>query len=244
MAGTFLLPKIVLTARSTDLFMARTYSNARGETMPYRLFVPESYDKRKRYPLVLWLHGGAGRGQDNMKQIAGGNTSGSHVWTRPENRSKYPSLVVAPQCPEDEQWATDNAAMTGQMRLALEIVDDLQRMFSIDAGRMYVAGQSLGGFGTWAVIAEHPNPFAAAVPVCGGGDESKAPRLVHTPIWAFHGEKDEAVSVERSRRMIAAIRKAGGAPKYTEYRGAGHVIWDNVFNEPDLLPWVFTQGRV
>jgi predicted peptidase len=242
LVGTLFLSKSVFNGTSADLFLAREYKNARGLTMPYRLFVPEGYDKRKQYPLVLWLHGGAGRGRDNLKQITGGNTSGSHVWTRPANQSQHPCLVVAPQCPEGEQWTTyDQVTITGQMRLALEIIADLQRTFSIDAGRLYVTGQSMGGFGTWAVISERPNMFAAAVPVCGGGDETKASRLVRTPVWAFHGEKDEAVSVERSRSMIAAIKKAGGSPKYTEYGGAGHVIWDQVFSEPDLLPWVFTQ---
>ena len=85
--------------------------------------------------------------------------------------------------------------------------------------------------------------FAAAIPLCGGGDQSKARELSQTPTWAFHGEKDQAVSVERSRRMITAITKAGGSPKYTEYKGAGHVIWEKVFNEPELLLWVFKQSR-
>jgi predicted peptidase len=79
------------------------------------------------------------------------------------------------------------------------------------------------------------------IPICGGGDESKAGRLVHTPIWAFHGEKDEVVDVARSRRMIEAIKQAGGRPRYTEYKDAGHAIWNKVFGEPELLPWVFAQ---
>ena len=210
--------------------------------MPYRLFIPEGYDGRKRYPLVLWLHGGAGRGDDNLKQISGGNVIGSHVWALPENQSRHPCFVVAPQCPADGFWAaTDTAKPTRHLRLTLELLEDLQRTFSVDARRLYVAGQSLGGFGTWAVISLRPNMFAAAVPVCGGGDESAAPKLTGTPVWAFHGERDEAVSVERSRRMVAAVRRAGGEPKYTEYKGAGHVIWDRVFREPELLSWVFAQ---
>jgi predicted peptidase len=241
-AGAFLLRRTISDGRGSDIFIAETFRNARGEKMPYRLFVPRSYDKRRAYPLVLWLHGGAGRGNDNLKQIGGGNTSGSHVWTKAESQSRHPCFVVAPQCPENEQWTTfDPVRMAVQGRLALEVVADLQKRYTIDTGRLYVTGQSLGGFGTWAVIAEHPKMFAAAIPVCGGGDETKASKLIHMPVWAFHGEKDEAVSVERSRIMIAAIKKAGGAPKYTEYKGAGHVIWNDVFNEPDLLSWVFAQ---
>lgn len=212
--------------------------------MPYRLFVPRTYNKQRKYPLVLWLHGGAGRGNDNVRQISGGNEIGAHVWTQPENQSRHSCFVLAPQCPDNESWATlDTAIPTRQMQFALEILQNLQRTLAVDSDRLYVAGQSLGGFGTWAVISHHPEMFAAGVPICGGGNESEASNLVRMPIWAFHGEADQAVGVERSRRMIAAIRAAGGRPKYTEYQRAGHVIWARVFSEPELLPWVFEQTR-
>lgn len=231
-------------ASQNGAFRPEVFQNQRGERMPYRLFVPRGFDRRRKYPLVLWLHGGAGRGGDNLKQISGGNTVGSHVWARPENQSRYPCFVLAPQCPAGEMWATvETAEPTGQLRLALELIENLRGTFGLDARRLYVTGQSLGGFGTWAAISHRPGMFAAAIPVCGGGDESAAPRLAGTPIWAFHGEKDQAVNVERSRRMVAAVRRAGGAPKYTEYEGAGHVIWERVFNEPGLLPWAFAHSR-
>lgn len=240
-----LLPSRIVAAQNASVFLAKTYQNSRGKTIPYRLFIPQGSKKQKKYPLVLWLHGGAGRGNDNLKQISGGNTIGSHVWTEPQNRSRYPCFVVAPQCPADELWATlDVAKPTEQTRLVLELLQDLRRTFSIDAQRLYVAGQSLGGFGTWSLISLHPEMFAAAIPVCGGGDESDAAKLTKMSIWAFHGEKDEAVSVERSRKMIAAIRQSGGMPKYTEYKGADHVIWEKVFSEPELLSWVFAQNRI
>lgn len=242
--AALLLPKPIAITQKASVFLAKMYKNSRGETMPYRLFVPQPYDKQRKYPLVLWLHGGAGRGNDNIKQISGGNTIGAHVWTQPENQSRHSCFVVAPQCPDDEEWATlDTVKPTSQMQLVLEILQDLQRTFSIDSQRLYVAGQSLGGYGTWSVISHHPDMFAAAIPICGRGNESEASKLTRMPIWAFHGEADEAVSVEYSRRMIAAIRAAGGTPKFTEYKGAGHVIWERVFREPELLPWVFDQAR-
>lgn len=225
-------------------FVPRTYQNARGETMPYRLFIPRGYDRRRQYPLVLWLHGGAGRGGDNLKQISGGNTAGSHVWASPGNQSRNPCFVLAPQCPDGEMWASvETPEPTGQLRLVLELLRELEATFSLDTRRLYVTGQSLGGFGAWALVSELPDKFAAAIPVCGGGDERAASRLTRVSIWAFHGEKDESVSVERSRKMIAAVRRAGGAPRYTEYKGAGHVIWDRVFAEPELLTWAFAQRR-
>lgn len=226
-------------------FEPRLYRNARGATLPYQIFVPAGYDPRKKYPLVVWLHGSAGRGSDNRKQLAEGNAEGAHVWVRPENQARFPSIVVAPQCPAGRNWTTinDTVEPAEPLRLVVELLGQLSKEYSIDAGRRYVAGQSMGGFGAWALASEHPEMFAAAVPVCGGGNEARAPRLAGVAVWAFHGERDRPVSVERSRRMIAAIKQSGGQPLYTEYKGEGHVIWDKVFAEPELLPWVFAQRR-
>jgi predicted peptidase len=82
------------------------------------------------------------------------------------------------------------------------------------------------------------------VPVCGGGDEKQAAKLVKIPIWAFHGAKDKVVKVSRSRNMIEAIKSAGGRPKYTEYKTVFHNSWDSAYNEPDLLPWLFSQSKL
>ena len=237
------LPRRLLAGADNEVFVAEMYRNARNQTMPNRLFVPPGYDKRKQYPLVLWLCGSAGRGTNNLNQISIGNVIGSHVWTTPENQAKHPCFVVAPQCPDNEAWSEGGAKPAAPLLLALEILSDLQRKFRIDPLRLYVAGQSMGGFGTWSVISAHPEMFAAAIPLCGGGDETQAAKLGRIPIWAFHGAKDESVNVERSRHMIAAIRKAGGQPKYTEYPDEGHAVWTKAFNEPDLLPWVFSQTR-
>ena len=225
-----------------DLLIAKVYEGSQGRTMPYRLYVPKSDDKRKPYPLVLYLHGGGGRGDDNRKQIEGANgylvdllISGSQI--------KNPSIVVVPQSPAEGWVGYDSITPTTYLSLVLELIRDLARSYSIDAHRVYVLGQSMGGFGTFAIITMEPKLFAAAVPVCGGGDESKAARIADIPIWAFHGELDQSVNVARSRNMIAALRKAGGKPSYTEYKGDGHQIWVKVVKEPELLPWMFSQKR-
>lgn len=226
-------------------FEPRLYRNARGATLPYQLFVPAGYDPGKKYPLVVWLHGSGGRGSDNRGQLAEGNAVGANVWVRPENQTRFPSFVLAPQCPADKMWTSlDEAVEPAEpLRLVVELLGQLSREYSIDAGRVYVAGQSMGGFGAWALASEHPEMFAAAVPVCGGGNEGRAARLAGVPVWAFHGELDRSVRPERSRRMIAAVRRSGGQPRYTEYEGEKHAIWDKVFGEPELLPWVFAQRR-
>jgi predicted peptidase len=130
---------------------------------------------------------------------------------------------------------------TNQLTLALEVLEAVEKEFSIDNQRRDVAGQSMGGLGSWSVITEHPGMFAAAILVCGGGDERLASQLTKTAIWALHGVEDRAISVERSRRMIAAIRRAGGNPRYTEYADVGHNSWERAFKEPELLDWVFRQ---
>jgi predicted peptidase len=227
------------------ILAAKVFKNERGETLLYRLFIPQNYDPKKKYPLVLYLHGGGGRGTDNLKQIDGGNGYLIDFFTGSEAQSRYPSFVVAPQSPMQEGWVEyDSITPTRQLRLVHEMLSELRRTYSIDAARVYVGGQSMGGFGTFAIISEHPKLFAAGVSLCGGGDESKVARLVSTPMWAFHGAKDEAVPVARSRNIVAAINKAGGKANYTEYPGIDHLIWPKVVKETELLPWLFNQQRL
>ena len=233
-------PKIV----ESKMFEAKTYAKD-GKTMPYRLFLPTGYDKSKKYPLVLWLHGGWGRGNDNERQIIEGNTLGATIWITPENQAKNPTFVLAPQCPVNEYWANNDSESrpSKQLEMVVKLLKDLQKQYSIDADRLYVAGQSMGGYGTWSLIAEYPEMFAAAIPLCGGGNASRAKNIVNIPIWAFHGGDDEAVKVTESREMIEAVKQAGGNPKYTEYKGVGHSVWHQAFAEPELLNWVFAQKR-
>lgn len=227
------------TAEIND-FEAKTY-----KMMPYRLFVPKGYDKTKKYPLVLWLHGGGGRGNDNQKQITDGNSLGATIWTRAENQAKYPAFVLAPQCPLGRMWTTFDAEVkpTDELQTAIELLKVVQSEYSVDAEKLYVSGQSMGGLASWSLLAEYPNLFAAAIPICGGGNKTKADKMTKMAIWAFHGEIDQSISVERSREMIEAIKKAGGNPKYTEYKGVGHNSWINAFAEPDLVDWLFAQKR-
>ena len=201
-----------------ELLVAKVYRGSQGRTMPYRLYIPLNYDKEKKYPLVLYLHGGGGRGDDNRKQIEGGNAYIVDLLVSRSTQTKNPSIVVVPQAPDEGWIGPDTITPTRYLSLVLHLIRDLDNSYSIDANRRYVLGQSMGGLGTFAILTMQPNMFAAAVPVCGGGDESRAAGIAHIPIWAFHGELDQAVPVERSRNMIAALTKAGGKPKYSEYK--------------------------
>jgi predicted peptidase len=227
-----------------QLFLARSYHSPTGETMPYRLYVPPSYVASKRYPLVLWLHGAAGRGSDNLLQISAGNFLGTHFWTTPENQAKFPAFVLAPQASDTKMWARPHANTPPvSIRLALEILDGVEKEYAIDLDHVYVAGQSMGGEGVWAALAARPGQFAAAIALSGYGEPWMLDRVRKTPVWAFQGADDDIVSVEHAREWIAALSNAGGAPKYSEYPGVGHQVWDKAFAEPDLLAWLAAERR-
>jgi predicted peptidase len=216
-----------------DGFAARFYRNTYGITMPYRLFTPPEYDKSKRYPLVLWLHGAGGIGSDNLEQIVNDQVAGTHLWTRPDNVKRHPSFVLVPQ--SSSRWPD------AHLSTALEILEAVKADFPIDSNRIYIIGQSIGGEAAWTLVTDHRRVFAAAVFVCSiGASKSRANTVVDLPVWAFQGSED-APGVGRTREMIQAIRKAGGNPRYTEYKGAGHEIWNRVFKESGLVDWLFAQ---
>ena len=238
------IPTPSSSSKSDQGFIAKAHTNARGETMPYLLFVPEGSDKSKSYPLVLWLHGGGSRGNDLKLLLAHGNEHGIGFLARADNQVRYPSYILAPQCPTNRFWGDSQSNHpTTEMKLVLEILEKVRREYAVDSRRVYVMGMSLGGYGTWDIITRNPATFAAAVPICGGGEVSNASLIAKTPIWAFHGDEDEMVNVSESRRMVEAIKKAGGQPRYTEYKGVGHNSWVQAFKEPDFLSWIFAQTR-
>ena len=215
--------------------------------MPYRLFRPQAAGK---LPLVMYLHGSGGLGDDNEKQLGLGNIFGTRVWALPGNQKRFPCYVVAPQT--DRGWIRyDFSKQPAQVvpglgdgsRLALEIVDRLRHEFPIDERRMYVTGQSMGGAGAWNVIAYRPRFFAAAVICCGSLSAEDGTAAIDTPLWNFHGDSDTTVPVSVSRDRMTARRKAGGRPLYTEYAGIDHNAWQWAYTEPELITWLFAQRR-
>ena len=220
-----------------------------GEVYHYRLLKPAQIEPGKKYPVVLFLHGAGERGSDNIKQLLY-----LPQWlAEADNRAKFPCFLVAPQCPTGQKWADvdwssaqPQAAppLNDAMRNAVAALDDCVQNFPVDEDRVYLTGLSMGGYGSWDLAMRRPERFAAVAPVCGGGDNTQAARIKDLPIWAWHGDQDKAVPVERSRSMIAAIEKAGGKPKYTELPGVGHSSWNQAYHGPEnLLPWLFEQRR-
>jgi predicted peptidase len=231
------------TQDTRDGFIARSYHNGR-DTMPYRLFVPNGYDAQKKYPLIVWLHGAGGVGRDNLRQIVGDQIPGTHKWTQPATQAKYPAFVLAPQSADG--WGAQPKGpdtLGAPLALVVGILDSLENEFGIDRHRIYVTGQSDGGYAVWDLITKRPERVAAAIAVCGGGNPARAARVATMPIWVFHGDADNVVPVTASRQMVDAINKAGGHPRYTEYKGAGHDVWTRAFAEPGLADWLFAQSN-
>lgn len=216
---------------SIDGFVARVY-NQGGVTVRYRLFIPPKSKKSKRYPLILWLHGAGGSGTDNLRQIQGDQVPGTHLWTTPENVAHHPAFVVVPQ--SEGRWF--------ELQSVLDVIANLKAEFPIDPNRLYVLGQSIGGAAAWELVKYHPRTFAAAVFVASAGTGRGSPESISSlPIWAFHGSNDPRIL--EIQKMIGDIRSEGGHPRYTEYSGMGHDIWERVFKEPGLAGWLFAQHR-
>lgn len=233
-------------------FEAKTFQDSAGNELKYRILKPVDYDSTKSYPLVLFLHGAGERGNDNYSQL----TWGLSHFAAPKFRKEYPAFVIAPQAPKGQTWSSrlpgekdskNHTIPLGSdpsepMKLTIELLDSMQQTFAIDNRRLYVTGLSMGGFGTFDIIERFPNKFAAAVPICGGGDITKAFLLKDMPIWVFHGAEDQVVSPKFSRSMVSAIQIAGGSPGFTEYPDQGHVgAWVETYSNPHVYEWMFSK---
>jgi predicted peptidase len=251
LALLFVLPLLAFAQKKFDpskVMEKRTFKKGKA-ALSYRLFVPEGYEQSKeRYPLVVFLHGAGERGDDNTAQLVHGVAD----FVKPQSQKKRPCLVVAPQCPKDQVWCFGLIPKLEKKHkkpdveagdLALALVESLCQEYRIDNKRIYLTGLSMGGYGTWELLCRKPELFAAGLPVCGGGDVKKADKIAKIPLWCFHGDKDEAVPVKHSREMIAAIEKAGGKPKYTEYKGVEHDSWTQTYADPKVHEWLFEQKK-
>jgi predicted peptidase len=233
-----------------SLFAAHTFRTQQGPPLPYRLLSPPPR-QTGLVPLVMLLHGAGERGDDNTAQLKNGAAEllGSEL-----PRRSFPCYFVLPQCPLGARWVEVDwgarshhlpATPARPLEQALTLLNTLQDELPIDADRVYLVGLSMGGYGVWDLLCRAAERFAAAVPICGGGDETQVEKLRNVPIWAFHGKKDPVISVERSRRMIDALRRLPSAhpPRYTELPDVEHDAWIPAFAEPELLPWLFAQRR-
>lgn len=215
------------------VWAARTFVDTKGDTLKYQLIHPENFDSTKTYPMVVCLPYGGG--------IEG--SPAAQYLLEQSHRKQYPSFLFVPFCPNGSGWGGIPNYPTMDT-LVFESIESVEKEFKeIDSNRVYITGVSRGGYGSWHFISLRPDLFAAAMPVCGGGDPKLATNMVDVAVWAFHGEDDPNVPVSGSRDVIAAIKKSGGNPKYTEFSGAGHNIWHYVTTTPGVFEWMFEQEK-
>lgn len=219
-----------------------------GHKLPYRL---ATLGEGEALPLVVFLHGAGERGDDNEAQLKHGMKD-LLAWC---DREKQACLILAPQCANDVWWSDYEGDYKNpktlkflpepspRMALVFEVIDALIKDGAVDTKRIYITGLSMGGYGTFDAISQRPNFFAAAMPICGGGDSTQAKKFKDLPLWVFHGSKDDIVPPEMSRAMVEAVKKAGGKAQYREYPEAGHDSWTATYCDEEVLQWLFEQSR-
>ncbi|MGB7845157.1 MAG: alpha/beta hydrolase-fold protein [Candidatus Acidiferrum sp.] len=236
-------------------FLDRTVS-LHGTSYKYQVFLPDNWSRKQKWPITLFLHGAGERGSDGLLQTEVGLPRAIR-----ENRSRFPTVVVIPQCLTDQWWTTPEME-----EMALAALAATTKEFNGDTKRTYLTGLSMGGFGSWDLAARYPGKFAAVMPICGGivlpehlrqmhPDMAKngyandpksygevAKKIGKTPVWIFHGGADDTVPVDGSRKMNDALKAAGGNVRYTEYPGVGHNSWDKAYAEPELMTWLLSKS--
>jgi MYXO-CTERM domain-containing protein len=245
-ASVCLLP---LSGHAQDLngFEARTLQGSKGLTLPYRLFKVKNPTAGTKYPVILFLHGAGERGDNNTSQLMA--NAGATVWATDAHQAEHPAYVIAPQCPAGKQWvdtdwtlgsySTTTVPVSDQLTTALEIADAVATEFGTDPARQYITGLSMGGYGTWDAVVRNPTRFAAALPVCGAGDPTKADLIKLLPLWTFHGDADGTVPVKGSRDMVTALKAVGSTVQYSEYPGVGHDAWTMTYANEAVIDWLF-----
>lgn len=243
------IPEDAKVPEKVDLAWAKTVTQTCDfNGLKYRIFVPRGIGWMEKVPLVLFLHGAGERGTNNVAQLVHGVPQIIGY----SERTGQKAIVIAPQCPNGAQWVdtpwsapahTMNPEPSVNMAKAMALIDDVMARYPVDRDRVYVTGISMGGYGTWDIAQREPQKFAAAMPICGGGDVACAPRLKGLPVRAVHGDADSVVPVKRSRDMVAALKAAGGDVTYNEIPEAGHNVWSCTYDDDAALKWLFNQHR-
>jgi predicted peptidase len=240
-----------LNSQNLELFDNKIFV-FENDTLNYRILKPLNYDETKQYPVHLFLHGAGERGNDNVSQLI----HGGKLFLEKENREKYKSWVIFPQCSMDDRWPSiisDNWNKTFENKtttpnkslgLVIRLMDKFVEKKQVDKQRIYISGLSMGGMGTFEMLYRRPDMFAAATPICGNGISQLAKSYAaKVPIWIFHGSDDEVVSPKHSLKMAKAIIDSGGSPKMTLYENVNHGSWNNAFAEKDFLKWIHSKSK-
>jgi predicted peptidase len=243
---------IILNLYYLTYFKPETYSGENfSRNLNYRFFKPETVPDKK-YPLLLYLHPSGQNGSDNKKQIS----NLVFDWARNDSQSRFPCYIIAPQCPEGREWVDkgpmkapfrhynqDNYPETDEMKMIIEVINQLLSTCPIDSGRIYAVGFSMGATGCWDILTRYPELFTASIILSGVSDTSKAYKLLNTPIWAFSGENDSLAPANLNKTMVESIILNGGNAKFTLLKGEGHDIGYIPFTYPGVKEWLFSQSK-
>ena len=234
-----------------ELFDAEEYTARDGTALPYRIYIPSNYDpKNQTTPLIVFLHGAGERGTDNQRQF-------KQFLPEAFSQSMSPyaeAIIIAPQCPSDQQWvdtpwadgnySVDQIAESNELGAVVELISEVENKYKPDADRYYAIGLSMGGFATWDLIMRHTELFAAAMPICGGADPTKAEKLKELPIWTFHGTEDKTVPYAGTKAMCDAIKLTGSEVfEFTSMTNYDHGIWSNIGSNTRYGKWLLKQVR-
>lgn len=233
-----------------NIFDAQVFESSDGTVIPYRIYVPSSYDPSKEYPLLTILHGAGERGNDNKSQLI---NMVSDLFNQ-ANSPYMEAIIVCPQCPSGQQWvdtpwangnySTASVPVSNELDAVLGIMTNTIADLSVDTDRLYLMGLSMGGFGVWDLLMRNPTVFAGAVALCGGADPSQASSLTTVPIWAVHGTNDNVVPYAGTQAMCQAIKDAGGELcVFDSKQGYSHNVWGYVGGSTEIAAWLFSQSK-
>ena len=240
-----------LNSQNIELYEKETFI-FENDTLNYRILKPLNYDPNKQYPVHLFLHGSGERGKDNSSQL----THGGSLFLKKENREKYNSWVIFPQCSKNDRWPSISSDLWDQvfenkikkpnksLGLVIRLMDEFIEKKDVDNQRIYLSGLSMGGMGAFEILYRRPDMFSAATPICSNGITQLAKLFANkVPVWIFHGSDDKVVSPKYSLEMARAIIESGGSPKMTLYADVDHNSWDNAFAEKDFLKWIHSKTK-
>jgi len=237
-------------AQDKSLFTKKQFIKG-GDTLQYRMLLPENFDPAKEYPVLFFLHGVGERGNDNEAQLM----HGSKLFLKPEVRKDFPAIVIFPQCPNNDFWANvkfgdgktnerysfQKGGKPGKaMGLLMGLLGKFKSEKFTDNDRFYVGGLSMGAMGTFELLRRNPKAFASAFAICGGDHVDNVKKYKKTPLWVFHGGKDTTVPIEKSEIVVNELKRLNGNVKFSIYPEADHNSWDAAFAEPEFLSWLFS----
>ncbi len=237
-------------AEDTVLGMVgRTFTASNETVLPYRIYAPTTDAPENGFAVYMHFHGVGECGSDNVAQTS----TGMELVRKIISQKGTDAIVLVPQCEVGYQWVNvpfaqgtynaDEVALSTYLAAAMELLESVKSQYKVDENRLYLGGLSMGGYAVWDLLARYPDTFAAAIPVCGGGDPTKAANMADVAIRTYHSADDPIVPVSGTRAMVEALEKVGGNITYREFTNLSHSCWSRAFNMPDQVTWLFSQSR-